>query len=47
VKNQTLHFTLATNNFGVVRVEYAGSERPWVHYEVYGQDGGFLAEAGE
>jgi alkaline phosphatase D len=47
VKNQTLHFTLATNNFGVVRVEYDGSERPWVHYEVYGQDGSFLAEAGE
>ncbi len=43
VRNQQKYFTIAENNFGVVRVDFNDSELPQVGFELFGEEGQTLA----
>jgi alkaline phosphatase D len=45
IRSQRNYFTIAENNFGVVRVNFSDSGQPQVHFEVYGESGERLAQA--
>jgi len=47
VKRTRRYFTLDQWNFGVVRVHFPEKRRPRVHFEVYGEKGELLGEAGD
>jgi alkaline phosphatase D len=47
VKEQQRAFVVAQNNFGVVRVNYSPTGRSVVRFEIYGENGDLLGEAGD
>jgi alkaline phosphatase D len=47
VKSQNLSFVIAANNFGVVRVDFTNPDQPVVRYQVFGDQGELLGEAGD
>jgi alkaline phosphatase D len=44
IRSQKKNFTIAENNFGVVRVDFSSSGQPQVGFEVYGEGGERLAQ---
>jgi phosphodiesterase/alkaline phosphatase D-like protein len=44
LKQQSIQFVVAKNNFGVVRVYFEGNGEPKVAFDVYGEDGAHLAK---
>jgi alkaline phosphatase D len=42
IQSQKNYFTIAENNFGIVRVDFSKSGQPQVHFEVYGENGDLL-----
>jgi alkaline phosphatase D len=44
IRSQKCLFTLAENNFGVVKVDFSESGQPQVRFEVYGESGDLLAQ---
>jgi phosphodiesterase/alkaline phosphatase D-like protein len=47
IRKQDLQFTIAANNFGLVRVDFKDGVFKQVRFEIYGENGELLGEAGE
>ncbi len=47
IRKQDLLFTIAANNFGLVRVDFKDGVFTQVRFEIYGENGELLGEAGE
>ena len=44
IRGQKNYFTIAENNFGIVRIDFDENEKPLVTFELYGEGGDRLAQ---